>query len=851
MHGIGVLSIHALCLSVAFLSPDDRALAASASWPMFRRNPSRTGHTMVNGPSQGFLVWSYRTGDLIISSPAVDDAGRICIGSSDHRIYNLSASGTLAWSYRTGDSISSSPALDADGRALIASRDGTLYAVSSSGDLVWSYALWQPGADEKLFLSSPLLTPAGGIRIGSATGIFALNAAGSLEWSYATGDYTVSSPSCGADGTVYAGGTDKILYAIGPRGALAWSYSGSGKIVSSAAVDLNGRVILGEHGGPIFDGGALFCFEASGTFAWSYAHTYGIDSSPALGTDGGLYYGGSLDNTIYRLESDGALRWSYITGEMLFSSPALDLCGSVYIGSSYSYVENGSSYVEIGQPPGAVNAIAPDGSLTWSYRTAGAVMSSPAIGSDGRVHAGSSDNTLYVFAGPPEYAFAVVSNAGLPAPAEPGDTISFIRCDTHGVIDTIPVGRRPQGVEITADRQRIYVANEDDRTVSIVHTGARAPIATVPVPLDPRGVKESADGRHVYVTCGAEGETGLLAVIGRESDSVEREIPVGERPSYGIVELPEERVLFVSNRNSNDISVIDTDEWTELGRIRGLDWPVGMARIGDELYIANYGEDATRRTPLSVLSWDSPPRSVASDNAWQILSCGGLGYATNYNDDRVTVLNPSSRRVVAFAGGMCGPNGIAASRDGRLLYVVNSASSEPACGGQGIVAVLDRENLAVVRRIAVGAYPSQIDVAGPARADDWPCGCPPPGAGATLCVAEPTASRGGTVALSYRLEPGLSDAPADALLGVVLPDGSIHAFSWNLFRLEVVPMPVDIRPLERVGRWLDMSTGGGGTLSFPVPLDAPQGEYRFIGALVRAATDDAEQVVYSNRFRIR
>jgi outer membrane protein assembly factor BamB len=40
-------------------------------------------------------------------------------------------------------------------------------------------------------------------------------------------------------------------------------------------------------------------------------------------------------------------------------------------------------------------AIKPDGSLKWSYTTKDGVSSSPAIGADGTVYAGSYDGQLY------------------------------------------------------------------------------------------------------------------------------------------------------------------------------------------------------------------------------------------------------------------------------------------------------------------------------------------------------------------------------------------------------------------------------------------------------------------------
>ena len=73
------------------------------------------------------------------------------------------------------------------------------------------------------------------------------------------------------------------------------------------------------------------------------------------------------------------LNWSGVTGGPICSSPAIGADGTVYVGSS-----DNNLY-----------AINPDGSLKWTYTTGYEVDSSPAIGADGTVYVGSCDCRLY------------------------------------------------------------------------------------------------------------------------------------------------------------------------------------------------------------------------------------------------------------------------------------------------------------------------------------------------------------------------------------------------------------------------------------------------------------------------
>ena len=57
------------------------------------------------------VLWSYETGDSVLSSPAVS-GGVVYVGSDDSDVYALDAStGDLIWSYETGDYVFSSPAV--------------------------------------------------------------------------------------------------------------------------------------------------------------------------------------------------------------------------------------------------------------------------------------------------------------------------------------------------------------------------------------------------------------------------------------------------------------------------------------------------------------------------------------------------------------------------------------------------------------------------------------------------------------------------------------------------------------------------------------------------------------------
>ncbi len=66
--------------------------------------------------------------------------------------------------------------------------------------------------------------------------------------------------------------------------------------------------------------------------------------------------------------------------------------------------------------------------------------------------------------------------------------VAVIDTDTNEVAATIPVGRRPWGIDLTPDGKKAYVANGVSNDVSVIDTEARRVIATIPVGRMPWGV---------------------------------------------------------------------------------------------------------------------------------------------------------------------------------------------------------------------------------------------------------------------------------------------------------------------------------------------------------------------------
>ena len=334
-------------------------------------------------------VWSYATGDSIISSPALAN-GLVYVGSSDHKLYAFDATCRKhclpLWSYTTGDRIESSPAI-ANGLVYVGSDDRKLYAFDATCHKdclpLWSYATAGP------IVSSPAVANEL-VYVGSDDRkLYTFDATCHKDclplWSYATGGPIVSSPAV-ANELVYVGTDDDKLYAFDAacrKDCLPlWSHATGGPIVSSPAV-ANGLVYVGswDH--------KLYAFDATCRKhclpLWSYTIGDLINSSPAV--TNGLVYVSSWDHKLYAFDAtcrkDCLPLWSYATSKGITSSPAV-ANGLVYVGSYDDKLY-------------AFDATCRKDCLPlWSYTTGGRIRSSPAV-VNGLLYVSSGDHKLYAF----------------------------------------------------------------------------------------------------------------------------------------------------------------------------------------------------------------------------------------------------------------------------------------------------------------------------------------------------------------------------------------------------------------------------------------------------------------------
>jgi outer membrane protein assembly factor BamB len=261
----------------------------------------------------------------------------------------------------------------------------------------------------------------------------------------------LSTPTIGADGTIYIGSTDQKLYAFDPSGTRKWSYLAEGTIYAPL-LDADGAIVFASGTSSLLLATAVLPDGVTTKWSTPVATSFGPFSflNPSLAPSGSVYlatasgstvlsdvdgsqlsllpeiavttfapsgeaYGDMISGYLGALDASGGSKWTSTAG--LEIAPALGPDGSIYFGSSNNLTRvsakdgsviwsvslpsfmsgrcsvdaNGTAYVPAGS---TLVAVSSDSSTKWIFTAAGSV-SSPAIGADGRVYVADQSDTLY------------------------------------------------------------------------------------------------------------------------------------------------------------------------------------------------------------------------------------------------------------------------------------------------------------------------------------------------------------------------------------------------------------------------------------------------------------------------
>ena len=246
---------------------------------------------------------------------------------------------------------------------------------------------------------------------------------------------------------------------------------------------------------------------------------------------------------------------------------------------------------------------------------------------------------------------------------------------THEVLATVPLGKRPRGIQVSPDRTQLFIALSgspiagpgiDESTlppadpsadgIGIVDIESLQLLRILRGVSDPEQLVVSRDGKHLYI---ASEDTGTAVVVDVASGETIATQPVGGEPE-GVGISPDGRFVYMTSEEHHQVSVIDTQS----------------------------------RKVIKQFEVGQRPRQAAFS------SDGSRAYVTGEMDATIAVIDSNEHNVlhtIKLAGELVRPMEVDLSPDDRIVYVTTGR-------GRTLVAI-DAQTLEPIKQVTVGTRP--------------------------------------------------------------------------------------------------------------------------------------------------
>jgi len=325
---------------------------------------------------------------------------------------------------------------------------------------------------------------------------------------------------------------------------------------------------------------------------------------------------------------------------------------------------------------------------------------------------------------------------------ERGDSVTLLdgaavtTSGTASILATMPVGKRPRGIEATVDGKLLYVAlsgspiqgppqldaqgnpilDEDDDEeesdhskdgIGVIDLVERKALKKLDAGSDPEEFVLSRDCKRLYV---ANEDVATVSVLNAATGTIEAIVKVGEEPE-GVNLSTDGRHIYVTCETRGEVVVIDTRTNKEAGQFQvgGRPRSTAFSPRGKRAFVPS--ESTGKIHVIATDGWktehviDLPP---GSRHMSLVMSPDGHTlYASTGRGGTVLFIDSESYQVARTVKVGQRPWGIALSPDGKLLFAANGPSND--------VSVVDVERGEEVARIPTGASPWGVAVAVVAR----------------------------------------------------------------------------------------------------------------------------------------
>jgi YVTN family beta-propeller protein len=300
--------------------------------------------------------------------------------------------------------------------------------------------------------------------------------------------------------------------------------------------------------------------------------------------------------------------------------------------------------------------------------------------------------------------------------------LSIIDGVEHRIVATVPLGKRPRGIQASPDRSLLYVALSGsplappgtDRSllpavdptadgIGVFSIAERSIKTIIRGVSDPEQLAVGHDGRLLYI---ASEDTGSAVIADATSGEIVAGLPAGGEPE-GIAISPDGRFVYVASEEDSRVTVIDTAAQQVVADFAAGSRPraVAFSPDGTRAYVSGELDrsvsvvDTSEHRVIAVVELPAPdalPMGVA------VSPDGATVYVTTGRGGTLVAIDTASLQITGTAQVGTRPWGVALSPLGLFAYTANGLSDD--------ISVVDTATMQVVRTIPVGVRPWGVAV---------------------------------------------------------------------------------------------------------------------------------------------
>jgi YVTN family beta-propeller protein len=230
---------------------------------------------------------------------------------------------------------------------------------------------------------------------------------------------------------------------------------------------------------------------------------------------------------------------------------------------------------------------------------------------------------------------------------------------TNSYTQTTAVGSDPQGMAVSPDGTRLYVANRASKSLTVIDTATDLVLGTVSVGDGPTAVAATDD--FAYVLNAAE---ATVMIVNATTLKVTDTLSVGDNPT-SITATPDGMELWVTVQSSNNIQIIDIDP-----------------------------DSGTKNTVVQSIPVGLAPQRVA------FTADGTAAHVTNFGTNSMWVIDVAARTTLRTVATGTGPLGVCVTPDGDWVFVTNSTA--------GTISMIPTASYKPLPAIDVGDAPIEV-----------------------------------------------------------------------------------------------------------------------------------------------